>query len=102
MEEIEVTWNHAALIWWSLFWRVTLFGMLAGFVVGLFAGMIAGALGQPDSAEPWARIGGLIVSIPVGISVVKLVLTKQFRDYRIALVPSTEVLLQRAIEKNTA
>ena len=98
MEEIEVTWLRAARIWWSLVWRGMLFSMLAGMAAGAILGLVFGFLGQTDNLEQYAEVVGIAVSIPVGIWVVKTVLTIQFRHYRIVLLPSNEALLERSIK----
>jgi len=102
MEEIEVTWDRAIRIWWSLAWQGVLFSVIAGALAGFILGAILGALGMGESIEKYGQLVGLLVGIPVGIWVVKIVLTKQFRSFSIALVPSTEVLLEKTINESNA
>ena len=78
MQEVELSWERAIKVWWSLVWRSLLFGGLAGGV----AGFIVGILGFPHLGG----LAGLVVGIPVGMWVVKLVLAKSFSDFRLALV----------------
>ena len=99
MEEIEVTWNHAIRIWWSLAWRGILFSVIAGALAGFIVGAVLGALGMGENIEKYGQLVGLLVGIPVGIWVVRIVLTLQFRSFRIALVPSTEALLEKTINE---
>lgn len=98
MEEIKVTWARAAQIWWSLVWRGFLVSGLAGLTIGLVAGAIGGILNQPEAVKPWGNIVVILAGIPIGIWVVRTVLTKQYKHYRIALVPSYEAQLQKVVE----
>jgi hypothetical protein len=87
MNEVEVTWGHALKVWWSIFWRAVLFGAIAGFVAGFIVGVIGGVAGTDhDLIIRLSSLAGLIVSIPVWIWVVKVVLTKKYSNFRIALV----------------
>lgn len=102
MEEIQVTWWHAIKIWWSLTWRVVLFGGLAGFALGLLFGVFGAVAGtEDDLIELWGQIGGMLVSIPVAIWAVKSILNKDFKSYRIILVPSLERRLEAQIKDRT-
>ena len=87
MQEVEITWGRAFKVWWSLFWRGVLFGGLAGFVAGFiigFVGILAGI--EREVIDLLSTIAGFLVSIPIGIWVVKWVLGKKFSDFRFALV----------------
>jgi len=91
MEEIKVTWGYAVRIWWSLAWRVLVFGGLAGFVLGLLIGIVGAVTGiDNDTIHTYGQIGGMLVSIPVGIWAVKVILTREFPKFRVVLVPSLE------------
>ncbi|MGD2118195.1 MAG: hypothetical protein PVG66_07545 [Chromatiales bacterium] len=98
MDEIEVTWMRATHIYWSLAWRWVLFSMLAGAIAGALLGVALGFLDRTENLELYGQIIGFVVSIPVGIWVVKTVMTKQYRHYRIALLPSNEALLEQSIK----
>jgi len=99
MQEIEVTWKHATRIWWAVVWRTVFFGALAGIGAGLVFGILLGGMQDEEQVALIAETAGLLVSIPVGIWVMKTVLTTQFRQFRIALVPSTEAKLENALNK---
>ena len=78
MNEVELNWARAIKVWWSLAWRGILFGSIAGFIAGFIVGYLGfGNLGA---------LAGLVVGIPIGMWVVKLVLAKSFSDFRLALV----------------
>jgi hypothetical protein len=97
MQEIEVTWKHAIIIWWAVVWRTVLFVALAGMGVGLVLGFLLAGMQDEEQVALVAETAGLLVGIPIGIWVMKTVLTRQFRDFRIALVPSTEAKLENAL-----
>jgi len=102
MDEIQVTWGHAIKIWWSLTWRILLFGGIAGFALGLLFGIFGTATDTNDNLiQTWTEIGGMLVSIPIGIWVVKTILNKDFRKYRIILVPSLESRIEAQIHDRT-
>jgi hypothetical protein len=102
MEEIKVTWLHAIQIWWSITWRVVIFGGLAGLVLGLLFGIVGATSGADDDAiHLWGQIGGMLVSIPVGIWAVKTILGKEFPKYRIVLAPSLERRIEAQIYDQT-
>jgi hypothetical protein len=102
MEEIEITWAHTLKIWWAFVWRLTVFGALAGGVAGFILGIILAASGMMKHIEVYGQLLGMLVSIPIGIWAMNIILTKQFRDFRVALVPSAEALLEKSInEQNT-
>jgi hypothetical protein len=85
---LEVTWGRALKVWWSLGWRAVLFGGLGGFLLGGVVGGIAGALGVPvPTIAVLGQLVGLLVSIPIGIWVVRTVLNKSWSDFEIVLQP---------------
>ena len=85
---LEVTWGKAFKVWWSLAWRVIVFGIVAGFVAGAVVGGIAGVAGvRPQVISQLSGLAGLIISVPLGIWVVKRVLQQFWADFRIVLLP---------------
>jgi hypothetical protein len=87
MKLVEVTWKRVIKVWWSFIWRGTLFGFIGGFIVGFIIGLIAGvAGGDSNTIGRLAQIGGGIIGIPIGIVVMRIVLRKQYSDFRIALI----------------
>lgn len=99
MEYLEATWTRALKVWWSLAWRLTVFGLVAGILVGLPVAMVAGTLGLgPLQAE--LLLHGLTIPlwIIIGVWVVRWVLRLEYADFRIALVPSTEARLAARYE----
>lgn len=98
MDILEVSWSRAAQVWWSMAWRTFLFTAIAGALAGGVVGAIMGVLGYTENMELIGQIIGVMVAIPVGIWVVKKVLSMEFRKFRIVLLPSHEVVLERALD----
>ncbi len=91
INEIDVTWGRAAKVWWSLLWRSILFAGVAGFVVGVIVGIVGAIAGASrEAVSVVSAFAGLGLGVPIGIWVVKLILSKNFSDFRVALVPRTD------------
>jgi hypothetical protein len=87
MQEIEVTFGHAAQVWWSWFWRSILFTILIGF----FTGFIVGFFGHmadftPKQIMPISMLLGAVIGVIVSIWILAKILKKKFRSFRIALI----------------
>jgi LytS/YehU family sensor histidine kinase len=74
-------------IWWLFVWR----GMLGGFVAGAVAGALTGLFGailgyaREDVVFASSALGGL-AGLIWGIVVVRMMLKKRYRGFRIALI----------------
>jgi hypothetical protein len=86
MEKLEPSWGNSIPVWWSFFWRATLFGALAGGVLGFVGGVAVSLLGKPELAPTVGAAAGYIAAIPVSIWSVKLILSKKFKGYSVCLV----------------
>ncbi|TWX53364.1 hypothetical protein [Colwellia hornerae] len=58
MEKVEFSWSKSNLVWWSFFWRATVFGAIAGY----------------------------IVAIPVSMYCMRFILNKSFKGYSLRFV----------------
>ena len=86
MEEIDVTWSNSIPVWWSFFWRATLFGAIGGGVLGFIAGIIVGVFGKPELGATVGAIAGYVVAVPVSMWCIKHILSKSFSGYSVRLV----------------
>ena len=97
MQELELTWERLLAMWWLFMWRGGIGGFLIGSVLGFIVGAITGVVyvsvaGHADvpAIQKAARIAALIVSLPSGllwgVYVLRMMLKKQYRGFRIALV----------------
>lgn len=85
---VEVTWGRTLKVWWSLVWRMLVFSMVAGFVAGAIIGGIGAGMGaNAQSLSSLGSIAGMVVSLPVGMWVVRSILRKSWSDFRIVLLP---------------
>jgi hypothetical protein len=84
---LELTWQRAIKIWWSIVWRAGLFGALTGTVVETATGALAAA-GVP--AERVGRVGHwvtLAMLAPIGVWTIRNTFRRSWSDFRIALLP---------------
>ena len=102
MEVLEVTWLRAAMVWWSIFWRSFVIAVGAATVAGFVIGLVLAATGRTDLVETWGRVIAVVVAAPAGIWAVRIVLRKEYRQFRIALIPSAEARLERIVRDNGA
>lgn len=91
MAPAEVSWSRALKVWWSLMWRIALWGALAGGILGFVIGAL-GAVAGADAAvvSGVIGIGGMLLAIPVGIWCVRTVLQASWSDFQIRLVGKTD------------
>jgi hypothetical protein len=105
MQELEATWGRAARVWWLIVWRgvlgATLVGTVVGIIVGVVTAVVVIAMGGTSvtlADNPTYQIGiglgavlGLVIGIFWYILVVRMALRKQYREFRLAIVPRTDV-----------
>lgn len=87
MNEIQPTFAIAVQIWWAWTWRAVLVvlgvSILAGFVIG-FIGAIIGA--PKDGITAFSGLLGGVIGLYFSIKILKKILNKKFKTYRIALI----------------
>lgn len=83
METPDMTWERVLLVWWSFFWRFTLFSLIAGAALGLIGGLIVGMLGRPDLGRSVGTALGWLVSIPVSIWAIRKSLAKSYPGFAV-------------------
>jgi hypothetical protein len=68
-------------------WRGAIGGLVIGAVVGFVIGFVMGATGfAKEQIAVVTSSAGLIVGLVWTVVVVKMMLQKQYRDFRIALI----------------
>lgn len=88
MPELEITWKRVLSAWWLVLWRGFAGGILLGVLVGAIVGgteVLSGPLA--DAGPRVSRILGGTVGILWSIAVVRMGLRKNYRGFRIALLP---------------
>jgi len=89
--ELEVTWQRAARVWLAFFWRsviASLGAILAGAGLGGLIGVVL-ALGFHTELEDIRRLTsiiGFILGLLVSIVPLKLVLGRDYGEFRLVLV----------------
>lgn len=88
--ELEVTWGRAVRVWWAYAWR-NLIALVAAVVIGGIAGgligFIMGVAGADAKTIRMATLPiGVILGLVVSIVPFKLILGKDFGEFRLLLV----------------
>lgn len=86
MERLNVSWANTMPVWWSFYWRATVFGLLAGGLLGAVGGFVVAMIGRPDLAGTAGAVAGYAVGIPISMWCMKEVLGKTYKDFSVCLV----------------
>lgn len=86
MEKIDVTWSNVIPVWWSFFWRATVFGAVGGAILGAIAGVGVAIYGRPELASAAGGIAGYVAAIPISMWCIKFILSKSYNGYSVCLV----------------
>jgi len=87
MQELEATPQRVISVMWLLAWRGVLGGFLAGFVTGIIVALTGAILGYPQgSLTMTSGVLGGVAGLIWSFFVVRMMLRKNYRDFRIALV----------------
>jgi hypothetical protein len=88
MQELEVTWARVLSVWWLIEWRAIAGGLVTGGAVGAVLG-VAFAFTDWDSgrAGELELVFGGIVGLAWTFIATRMALRKQYRDFRIVLLP---------------
>lgn len=91
--ELEVTWKRTTKVWWSYLWRniLAIIGaMIIGGIVGGIFGFILGMLGaSTETVQLVVAPIGFIIGIAISIVPIKMILGKDFGEFRLVLIEST-------------
>jgi hypothetical protein len=89
MQELEVTWGRVRSVWWLIIWRAAVGGAVLGAVIGAILGFIEGMMGvSPATITLSSAVAGGLVNLAWSLFVVRWALTKKYRAFRLAMVPS--------------
>lgn len=88
--ELEITWKRTIRIWWSYFWRnliAIIASMITGGIVGAILGVTLGALGvSVETIQIIVMPVGFIIGLAISIIPLKMILGKDFGEYRLVLI----------------
>jgi len=86
-EELRKNWRMALAVWWAMSWRIFL-GWFAVMAVATYAQQEL-FVQQPEIGQLLV-LGTLLLVPPIGVAACWLVLNKNFRRFRLAVVPRRE------------
>lgn len=87
MDPIRVPLEQVISIWWSMFWRWSVFGTLGGFVIGFVFGFILAFMGvNKEVMEAVVILSVVVYTIPLTIWTMKVALSKRHAGYSVVLV----------------
>jgi hypothetical protein len=88
--ELEVTWKRATKVWWSYLWRnliAIVAAMVIGGIIGAIFGFVLGALGiSTETIQIVVMPIGAIIGLLISIIPIKMILNKDFGEFRLVLV----------------
>jgi hypothetical protein len=88
MQELEVTWGRVVSVWWLLAWRGLLGSLLIGTAVGFVIGLAGFAAGiSLEAVNVLSTAAGAAVGLLWAMVVARMALKKQYREFRLALIP---------------
>jgi hypothetical protein len=92
VKELDVTWSRTMQVWWAFFWRGIVYIMLPAFLLGAVVGVVLAVNKVPIEPHAWKlqMIGGAI-GLFVGIWLTRVILSKTYSGFRIALVAVSEI-----------
>lgn len=92
--ELEVTWTRAIKVWWSFLWRnilavigAVVIGAITGGILGFVLGMLGASL---QTIQLLVTPIGFIIGIGISIIPLKLILGKDFGEFRLVLVENSD------------
>jgi len=91
--ELEITWKRAIKVWWSYLWRnllTIIVGIIIGAIIGGILGFALGAFGlSKETIQTVVTPIGFIIGFAISIVPMKLILGKDFGEFRLVLVESS-------------
>lgn len=80
-QELEITWQLAASVWWLLVWRTAAMASVVGIIVSLAWTIFA----PPNDYTPALAAA---IAMPLGVAAVRMALGKTYRGFRLIAVPA--------------
>jgi hypothetical protein len=94
MQGLEITWWRVFRIYWLFIWRAVVGAAIIGGIMGAILGVVAVLAGiQQNQLAPVIGASALIIGVVWSLVAMRMMLRKQYKDFRIVLVPpaSTQV-----------
>lgn len=88
--EMDITWGRVIKVWWAYAWRnfLTIIAcVIVATILGFIMGLVMGAAGaHPSTVKAVTVPVGFITGIAFSIIPIKMILGKDFGDFRLVLV----------------
>jgi hypothetical protein len=86
---IQPNLGHGLRIWWAYYWPTTLISLILGYLLGIVVRALWENFILPArTLVPVTRFGPYVINYVVALFVMRYVLGKTFRHFRLGLVPS--------------
>lgn len=97
--ELEVTWGRATQVWFAYFWR-NLLALVGGLILGGLLGLLLGVLGKAagvsdEVGQNISMVIGAVVGLAISIIPIRLILGKDFGEFRLVLLSNQHPPLER-------
>ena len=87
MQELEITWQRVASVWWLIAWRAFLGGWILAFALAFLIGEAGAALGlEFPTVAAIGTVLAWLAALAWGLVVVRMALKKHYKEFRLALV----------------
>jgi hypothetical protein len=81
--------GHGLRIWWAYYWPTTIISLILGYLLGIVVRALWENFILPASTlVPVTRFGPYVINYVVALFVMRYILGKTFRHFRLGLVPS--------------
>ena len=89
---IQSNLGHALRVWWAYFWPTTLITFLLGILLGIVVRVLYENVILPGTILiPVSKYGGYVINYVVALFIMRYILGKKFRHFRLALVSSADL-----------
>jgi hypothetical protein len=86
---IQPNLGHAMRIWWAYYWPTTLITVVGGYLLGLVVRLLyENFIVSAKPLIPVTRNGGYVINYVAAFFVMRYVLGKTFRHFRLGLIPN--------------
>ena len=86
---LEVTWQRTLTIWWSWCWRGIVWGTVAVTGSSVIIGTPLRLMGGSELGMVGGAVAGWVGGMIMSVWVLRTVLTKQYREFAVVLLPRT-------------
>jgi hypothetical protein len=104
--ELQITWGRTFRVWWAFLWRnliATVVAMVMAMVFGFVVGVVGTLLGLPlEAITAIAFPIGFLIGLAITIIPLRLILGKDFGEFRLVLVANQGTWTEQAPPQATS